>query len=474
MKTRWLEVVAASTFLLTACGGSDSKSNVGGGGNGATSSSAGPGGASGTAGSGTTGTMGGGGSNIGGGGGSTASTSASSTASSTASSSAASSSSSSGGGGAPPVGLHGVYVLINTASASGVASATSAVGIADIDGLAIDLLWSDIAAATPLTYDYSNLDALLKIAQNAQKYAQISIVGADGTPSAWFAPATRIQLQYAPQGGVLGKCFDTDSPPPWDATFLSAWDDMTAQLATHLATAYPGLVQTVRLTGLNTHSPETHLPTQAVSDGGLPACFTTNNPMVWQGAGYTPTKLKQGWTAMINSWATHFPTQDGSLALIEGKRYPAINDAGMLVAWTKAADDALNDALIGIAASAFSGRFVLQKEFLIANEDADPLTVAYANEYGVPTSWQTNLWWVTHLKNNPGDQPGAAACGGADIADATACTAALFLNLMEEGVHPTGLTVPLPGGRTRSIEVFMPDPSIYGAAITQVHGELTP
>ena len=380
------------------------------------------------------------------------------------------------GGGAPLGGLHGVYVLVNTPSMKGRGDATAAAMIADVDGLAIDLKWSDIAATEPMTYDYTNLDALLTIAANGHKKVQISIVAADGTPSAWFDPSTVMHLQYTAQGGELGTCFDTNSPPPWDTALLAAWDDMTAKLATHLDASFPGLVVAVRVTGLNTHSPETHLPIAKPDPATSPACFTVNNPAVWHKAGYTPTLLKQGWTAMVHSWATNFPTQDMSMALITGKRYPPINDQGMLVATTAAEDNALNDEIVGIAAAAFPGRLVLQREFLISDQAADIQTVTLANEHAVPTSWQTNLWWVNYSKNHPGPpapQPGAAACGGANITEAVACDPTLFLQLLERGVNPDGLTVPMPQGRTRSIEVFMPDPSVYSAAITQVHGELT-
>jgi hypothetical protein len=45
--------------------------------------------------------------------------------------------------------------------------------------------------------------------------------------------------------------------------------------------------------------------------------------------------------------------------------------------------------------------------------------------------------------------------------------------LIDQGVHPAGLTVPGPVGATRVIEVFVPDPTLYPNATHAVHQALT-
>ena len=67
---------------------------------------------------------------------------------------------------------------------------------------------------------------------------------------------------------------------------------------------------------------------------------------------------------------------------------------------------------------------------------------------------------------------GAAACGGT-LQAPVACTEETFLDELDQGVHPAGLTVAGPAGATRVIEVFVPDPTLYPNATHAVHQALT-
>ena len=374
-----------------------------------------------------------------------------------------------------PPSAHGVFVPVTFAS-NWTSTATQALAVLDVDGIAVDLAWTDIAATSTRTYDFTKLDPLLQLARDAGKGVEISVIGAGGTPSTWFDPLSLIHLQYSPHNGATDRCYDTIAPPPWDAVYLAAWDDMTAQLASHIASAgYSDTVVALRLTGLNASTAETHLPAQSPAMlNNPPACLTVDSVAVWQAAGYTPVKIQAAWSALVTSWATHFPGVPFELVLWPGvnDRFPPIDDSGTVVTPKAAADQAQYDAMVAEAARQLGSRLIVGTWFLMTGTVADAVTVGYANQYGIGTLWQTNLWWRSYENLNHGTVAGAAACGGT-LQVPVPCTDETFLDELDQGVHPAGLTVPGPVGATRVIEVFVPDPTLYPNATHAVHQALT-
>ena len=379
--------------------------------------------------------------------------------------------------GAPrlPTSAHGVFVPVTFAS-NWTTTATQALAVPDVDGIAVDLAWTDIAATSARTYDFSKLDPLLQLARAAGKGVELSVIGAGGTPSTWFDPQSLIHLQYSPHNGATDRCYDTIAPPPWDAVYLAAWDDMTAQLAGHIASAgYSDTVVAMRLTGLNASTAETHLPAQSPAKlTNPPTCLTVDSVAVWQAAGYTPVKIQAAWSALVTSWATHFPGLPFELVLWPGTndRFPPIDDSGTVVAPKAAADQARYDAMVAEAARQLGSRLIVGTWFLMTGTPADAVTVGYANQYGIGTLWQTNLWWRSYENLNHATVAGAAACGGT-LQSPVPCTDETFLDELDQGVRPAGLTVPGPAGATRVIEVFVPDPTLYPSATHAVHQALT-
>jgi hypothetical protein len=379
------------------------------------------------------------------------------------------------GASSQPPSAHGVFVPVTFAS-DWISTATQALAVSDVDGIAVDLVWTDIAATSYGTYDFTQLDQLLQLTRDAGKGVELSVIGAGGTPSTWFDPQSLIHLQYSPHDGATDRCYDTIAPPPWDAVYLAAWDDMTAQLAGHVAQAgYFDTVVALRLTGLNASTAETHLPAQSPAKlNNPPACLTVDSVAAWQAAGYTPVKIQAAWSAMVTSWATHFPGLPFELVLWPGAndRFPPIDDSGAVVTPAAAADQARYDAMVAEAARQLGSRLIVGTWFLMTGTAADAVTVGYANQYGIGTLWQTNLWWRSYQNLNHGTVAGAAACGGTLLAPVQ-CTEETFLDELVQGVHPVGLTVPGPAGATRVIEVFVPDPTLYPNSTHAVHQMLT-
>jgi len=370
---------------------------------------------------------------------------------------------------------HGVFVPV-TFDSNWTSTATQALAVSDVDGIAVDLAWTDIAATSTRTYDFTKLDPLLQLARAAGKGVELSVIAAGGTPSAWFDPQSLIHLQYSPHNGATDRCYDTIAPPPWDVFYLAAWDDMTSQLAGHIASGgYSNTVVALRLTGLNASTAETHLPAQSPAKlTNPPACLTIDSVAVWQAAGYTPAKIQAAWSAMVTSWATHFQGLPFELVLWPGTndRFPPIDESGTVVTPKAAEDQSRYDAMVAEAAHQLGSRLIVGTWFLMSGTAADAVTVGYANQYGIGTLWQTNLWWRSYENLNRGTVAGAAACGGT-LQAPVQCTDETFLDELDQGVHPAGLTVPGPAGATRVIEVFVPDPTLYPDATHVVHQALT-
>jgi hypothetical protein len=383
--------------------------------------------------------------------------------------------------GTPSKRARGLFVPILALNANGTSNAMQALALPDIDGIAIDVEWTEIADTMPMTYDFTALDAMIQLAVTANKAVELSVIASGGTP-AWFDPSTVIHLQYTPHDGGTGRCTDTFTPPLWDPTYLAAWDDMTAQLAAHLtAKGFADSVVAFRLTGLNASTAESHLAEQVPAAATTPQtcaaandALTVDNVATWQAAGYTPTKLQAGWAAMVKSWATHFPAALFEFVTWEGDdpRFPPIDDTGTIVAPSNSVDKAQYDQAVASAAAQLGSRLVVGRFFLMTDTPAEPSVVAYANTFNIATIWQTNLWWSISQNAHHTNIPGAAGCGNT-ITDPVQCTESLFLDELEEGVNPTGLTVPLPAGATPIIEVHLPDPALYPNATHTVHVALT-
>jgi hypothetical protein len=79
-----------------------------------------------------------------------------------------------------PPSAHGVFVPVTFAS-NWTSTATQALAVPDVDGIAVDLAWTDIAATSPRTYDFTKLDPLLQLARDAGKGVELSVIGAGGT-----------------------------------------------------------------------------------------------------------------------------------------------------------------------------------------------------------------------------------------------------------------------------------------------------
>src|SRR5262249_45060735 len=108
-----------------------------------------------------------------------------------------------------------------------------------------------------------------------------------------------------------------------------------------------------------------------------------------------------------------------------------------------------------------AGRFVVQFNFLMTSNAANPAVIAAAQNYGTLTAFQVNNWFGSY-------GPSSSACGGT-VKSPTECHDASYLDMLQRGIFPLGQTSPL---RSQYIEVWATNAITFTNAIWQAHLEL--
>lgn len=344
-----------------------------------------------------------------------------------------------------------------------------AMAVPGVNGTAVVLNWAELSASGQVkAYDFAELDRRLALARARKLAVELVILAGRGVPAWVFAapPAglglKRLDFVYSHHDGA-GPCVPVAMPPPWEVGYLNAFAEMLERTAQHLrANGAMDDVTVVKLTGLNTETEELRLPAQTPWETGK-SCVT-DAVTTWRDAGYRPALISQAMTQLAAAFARAFPDKWVTLPVILANGFPPINDQGQALPRGKARgiNNALLDGLVRAATTALPGRFIVQLDFLIADQPAAPRAVELARTNGLPIAWQTNLFY--------GGQGRGAACGG-KFGQATPCDAASYLALLERGIHPAGGAGA--SAQARYIEVFPFDALTFSTAIGSAHTALT-
>jgi len=361
-----------------------------------------------------------------------------------------------------PADLRGIYVYVNLGTSTNSPAAipfTTALNLPGVDGMLLVGLWSSVE--TNLNqYDWRNLDAWMNCAIAAGKKIDISIRAGDGIPAWLFQPApngggaTPLDFTVSPHSGKRGQCDSETNTIPWSPAFLTNWSSMLFELSAHLKlTGSYSNVTLLRLTGINRTSDELRLPAETAESTGL-ACVS-NAPAIWAANGYTPSNLLSAWSNILAAFNTNFSDKTFCVAIIPSNAFPDIDNNGNV---TNNLPDP-NQPLLQLAGRMLPGRLVVQYNFLITSNAANPAVADSAQNYGSLPAFQVNDWLGTN---------GGSACGGV-VTNPTPCDNADFLNLLQNGIYPLGLTNSL---RSQYIEVFATNAIMFTNAILQAHQEL--
>jgi hypothetical protein len=176
--------------------------------------------------------------------------------------------------------------------------------------------------------------------------------------------------------------------------------------------------------------------------------------------GYRPSKLLFAWSNIITSFKTSFPDKTFCVAIIPNPPqipFPPIDENGNLI--TNNLPDQ-NQPLLQLAGQMLPGRFVVQFNFLMTSNPAQPAVIQAAQNYGSLPAFQANNWFAA--------SDAGSACGGT-VNQPVACDDATYLQMLQEGIYPLGLSHSL---RAQYIEVWETNANAFTNAIWQAHQEL--
>jgi hypothetical protein len=372
-----------------------------------------------------------------------------------------------------PADLRGIYVYVGLETATNSPAAVplrAALNLPGVDGMLLVGLWSSIE--TNLNqYDWNYVDKWMGYAVSLNKKITFSLRAGDGIPDWLFLPptngagATELNFTISPKDGKTGNCQPDRIAIPWEPAFLTNWSRMLSNLSAHLKQqgTYSN-VTLLRVTGINRTSDELRLPAETPATNGLTGTgldCVSNAPAIWQTNGYTPSKLLSAWSNILTAFNTNFPDKSFCVAIIPNPPqvpFPPIGDTGNLI--TNNLPDQ-NQPLLQVAGRMLPGRFVVQFNFLMASNAANPAVIAAAQNYGTLTAYQVNNWFGSF-------GPSGSACGGT-VNSPTGCDDAGYLDMLQHGIYPLGQTNPL---RSQYIEVWATNAITFTNAIRQAHQEL--
>jgi uncharacterized protein (TIGR03437 family) len=362
--------------------------------------------------------------------------------------------------------LRGVYVYtnaVNQLSKPTAAAVTAALNIPGDDGVALVIGWDGLEPS-PGQYEWALLDQWMTLATSRGKKIDL-IIPAGASEPAWLfqaaptgAGATPLNFTITPHGGATSECQSETIARPWDPAFLSRWDALLAAVSAHLKSSGSyAAVTLLRLTGINRTTEELRLPAETAQSTGL-ACVT-DALTTWQQAGYRPSLLLQAWDQITNSFQKSFPDKAFSVSIIPQNPFPAIAEDGSVI---KGSVPDQNQPLLALAAQKFSGRLVIQYDFLMPGESASTATIDYAQTLGTMLAFQTNEYL---------GQTGQGAACSEPVSNPAPCTAATFIAMLQTGIFPLGQSNSL---RSQYIEVFQANANAFPGDIEQAHQLLIP
>ena len=207
----------------------------------------------------------------------------------------------------------GLYGLLPTNVATTDSRVTDFLAHSDFVGVSVRTYWRDLEP-TQDNYDWSYYDNMIATAKAAGKKVILRLEAAWASPQ-WVLTAVTnaggplydyYEKHEVEGGGSQGGPGDQKEsmPAPWDATYLAHWADFVADMGAR----YNGnpTVAAVLISGCS-RSTEMYLPSSSAPDSGPD----------WYAApfNYTPQKLIDAWTDVIDMWVTAFPNKPAYLSV---------------------------------------------------------------------------------------------------------------------------------------------------------------
>ncbi len=225
-----------------------------------------------------------------------------------------------------------------------------------VTGGMLRLTWSELEVGDD-RWDWSALDAATATAAAADKRLLLAIVAGGATPSyVYDRHVAKLDFTIVAHQGDAANCTSVSMPPPWDATYLSLVDRLAHRVADHLSTTgHLGLVQQVKVTGINQTTAELRLPADPGLSTAQSGCPASNALATWQAAGYSPELIMEAFRANARSWATAFPAAALDTAILPKQSLPDLDASGP----TARAGDATLTEMMTWASTTYGARFAV-------------------------------------------------------------------------------------------------------------------
>lgn len=215
----------------------------------------------------------------------------------------------------------GLYVLLGNDETS---IPPRALANPNVDGIALRFSWQALETADGV-FNWTSLDIMIAEAALAGKKVSLSVQAGYLTPS-WLYTEGVQSIRFVwdqPSGPAL--CTVQTMPVPWDPTFLQKWTAFVQAFGARY-NSNPAVAQ-VKLTGLNSRTQETFLPTANGGPINNGQCNSYNDIASWQAAAYTSIKVEAAWQRIAGAFAASFPSKPLTAMLVPGG-FPPLDASG--------------------------------------------------------------------------------------------------------------------------------------------------
>jgi hypothetical protein len=292
----------------------------------------------------------------------------------------------------PPAGASGQPAGVYVTNDLGQALAADELEGDAVTGAMLRLTWSELEVGDD-RWDWSALDAATATTATSGKRLLLAIAAGGATPAyVYDRHVAKLDFTIVAHQGEAANCTAVSMPPPWDPTYLSLVDRLARRVADHLsATGRLGLVQQVKVTGINQTTAELRLPADPGVTTAQSGCPASDALATWRAAGYTPELITEAFRANARSWATAFPAAALDAAIVPKQSLPDLDASGRKAR----AGDATLTEIVTWASTTYATRFAVSYNALkpgigspLASNRAQGMPVGFQiaeNQFGNPT-----------------------------------------------------------------------------------------
>jgi hypothetical protein len=253
----------------------------------------------------------------------------------------------------------------------------------NVDGVGIEVLWSNLETADG-TYNWAKqLDSLVAQAALANKKVILRITPGYATPAWVYAEGAQSFNVVWDKNWGYPLCSIVPIPLPWDPTYQEKWTTLIQAIGARYG-SNPTVVG-VEITGVNGETDETILPNSVYEPitNGTTSCTGYDYVTNWQAAGYTRTLIENAWLTFAQAYQQAFPNAK-LIAVMGPHGLPPIDQFGNII--PKVGSDAIGvQEIITEGIADFPDQFTLENNGL--STELYWNLESYANQ--APTGYQT-------------------------------------------------------------------------------------